>query len=221
MPKIAAVVFDFDGTLVDESRIFEEAIVAACKEVGPKPPNRRRVKVLARQHPDIYLKHIIPSGMADRKEVVEGFMKAFTEAYELDAHKHAKLTRHAKPLLRALKMSGVKVGLITRRTTLWHALPEILHLFSISQMVDKVVTCREAETKEEQLKLCLKDLGVKPSGASIVGDAAEDILAGEAVGCLTIAYTKGFGTLSELLSAQPDYLITDLMDILNIVASIK
>ena len=58
MPRIAAVVFDFYGTLIDESKIFEEAMVAACKAVGLKTPNRRRVKILARQHPDIYLKHL-------------------------------------------------------------------------------------------------------------------------------------------------------------------
>jgi len=61
LSRVAAVVLDFDGTLVDESKIFEEAMVAACKAVGLEPPNRRMVKILARQHPDTYLKHLIPS----------------------------------------------------------------------------------------------------------------------------------------------------------------
>ena len=39
LPKVAAVVFDFDGTLVDESKIFEEAMVVACKAVGLEPPS--------------------------------------------------------------------------------------------------------------------------------------------------------------------------------------
>jgi len=218
---MAAVVFDFDGTLIDESKIFEEAIVVACKAVGLKPPNRRRVEILAKQHPDIYLKHLIPFDVANREDLVKRFMEAFTEAYDSDRHRHAKLTKHVKPLLRALKASGIKVGLVSRRTTLWYAIPEILSLFSISKMVDMVVTCKEAETKKEQLKLCLKGLDVRPSASSIVGDTAEDILAGKVLGCVTIAYTKGFGTLSDLLTAEPDYLIADLTDVLKIVASEK
>jgi phosphoglycolate phosphatase-like HAD superfamily hydrolase len=221
LPKVAAVVFDFDGTLVDESKIFEEAMVVACKAVGLETPKRRMVKMLARQHPDIYLKHLFPSDLANRKDLVKQFMEAFTEAYDLDRHRHAKLTKHAKPLLKALKAGGVKVGLISRRTTLWYAIHEILALFSISQMVDKVVTCKEAETKREQLRLCLKGLGVEPSASSIVGDTVEDIYAGKEVGCITIAYTKGFGTLYELLTAESDYLIADLIDVLTIVASIE
>jgi len=219
LPKIAAVVFDFDGTLIDESKIFEEAIVSACKTVGLEPPNRRRVKMLARQHPDIYLKQLIPSDMVNREDLLKRFMKAFTNAYDSDRHKHAVLTKHARPLLRALKARGVKVGLVSRRITLWYAIPEILSLFSISHLIDRIVTCNEAKTKKEQLTLCLEGLGVKPSASSIVGDSGEDILAGKAVGCITIAYTKGFGTLSELLTAEPDYLIADLIDVLKIVAS--
>ncbi|NHV97610.1 MAG: HAD family hydrolase [Thaumarchaeota archaeon] len=219
MRSIAAVVFDFDGTLVDESRSFEEALAAACRDVGLKPPNRMKVKTLARQHPDIYLKHLIPSEVASREDLAKRFMEAFTKAYDSDGHKHAKLTKHAKPLLRALKACGVKVGLVSRRTTLWYAIPEILALFSISHLVDRVVTCREAETKKEQLTLCLRRLDVEPSVSSMVGDTAEDILAGKAVGCITIAYSKGFGELSDLLAAEPDYLIADLIDVLRIVAS--
>jgi phosphoglycolate phosphatase len=221
LSRVAAVVFDFDGTLVDESKIFEEAMVAACKVVGLEPPNRRMVKILARQHPDTYLKHLIPSDSEDREDLVKRFMKAFKEAYDSNRHRHAKLATHAKPLLRALKACGVKVGLISRRTTLWYAIPEILSLFSISGMVDMLVTCKEAETKKEQLRLCLKGLEVKPSASLLVGDTVEDILAGKAVGCTTIAYTKGFGALGELLTAEPDYLIADLIDILKIVALIE
>lgn len=221
MAKIAAVVFDFDGTLVDESRIFEKALVDACRAVGFEPPRRGEVKRLARQHPDIYVKRLIPESVADRKKVVEKFLNAFTESYNMDRHKQARLVKHSKPLLRVLKMSGLKVGLVTRRVTLWQAVPEILQRFSISALVDRVVTYAEAESKQEQLKLCLKDLGVKPPASSVVGDTAEDILAGRAVGCLTIAYTKGFGSRCEILRAEPDYVIADLIDVLHILASIK
>jgi len=218
LPRVAAVVFDFDGTLIDESKIFEEAIVAACKTVGLKPPNRRGLKILAKQHPDTYLMQLIPPNAANREDLVKRFMEAFNEAYASDKHRHAKLNEHAKPLLKALKERGVKVGLVSRRTTLWYAIPEILTIFSISHLVDTLVTCKEAETKVKQLTLCLERLGVKPSATSIVGDTAEDILAGKALGCITIAYTRGFGTLSDLLTAEPDYLIADLIDVLKIVS---
>ncbi|MFN3622160.1 MAG: HAD family hydrolase, partial [Nitrososphaerales archaeon] len=171
------------------------------------------------QHPDIYLQRIIPKEIADRDKIVERFLKAFTELYEMGGHKQARLVKHAKPLLRALKIAGLKVGVITRRITLWRAVPEILQMFSISTMVDRVVTCREAETKVGQLKICLKDLQVKASASSVVGDTAEDIYAGKAVGCLTIAYTKGFGSRCDILRAEPDYLIADLIDVLQILAS--
>jgi beta-phosphoglucomutase-like phosphatase (HAD superfamily) len=45
-------VFDFDDTLVDESKIFEEAVVVVCKAIELEPPNRRMVKILATQHPE-------------------------------------------------------------------------------------------------------------------------------------------------------------------------
>ncbi|MEM2883889.1 MAG: HAD family hydrolase [Nitrososphaerales archaeon] len=221
MPNIAAVVFDFDGTLVDESKIFEQSLIYACKAVGFTLLGKGEIKRLAKQHPDIYLQRVIPNDIADRNKLVERFLKSFTEAYERNGHKQAKLVKHAKPLLRALKMSGVKVGLITRRITLWRAVPEILQMFSISTLVDRVVTCREAESKVEQLRICLKDLQVKASASSVVGDTAEDIYAGKAVGCLTIAYTKGFGSKIEILRAEPDYLVADLIDVLQILASIK
>ena len=39
------------------------------------------------------------------------------------------------------------------------------------------------------------------------------------MGCITVAFTKGFGTVSDLLTAEPDYLIDDLIDVLKVVAS--
>ena len=128
-----------------------------------------------------------------------------------------KLIPGTHETLDALKGVGVKLGVVTSKGI--KVANEGLDLFGLRPYFDITVTHEETERHKpfpDPLLLgCLK-LGIEPAQAIYVGDAVFDILAGKAAGTVTAGVTWGAGTLETLKAAQPDYIFTQMPQVLQL-----
>ncbi len=94
--------------------------------------------------------------------------------------------------------------------------------FGIQKM--SVVTSDDVATTKpdpEGLLKALKELGVQPTEAIMVGDLAADISAGKDAGVLTVGISHGFGTVEELKKAGADEVVGNLAELQSFIASLR
>ena len=66
------------------------------------------------------------------------------------------------------------------------------------------------------MQLILKQQGIVPDEALVVGDASYDILMGRNAGCRTCGVTYGNQSAANLRAAGADWLIDDFTDLLQL-----
>ncbi len=97
---------------------------------------------------------------------------------------------------------------------------KILSHFGIKKYF-RIVVGGDAVLKEkphpEMIDKILSDLNWDRSSAVIVGDTAADIMAGKNAGILSCGVTFGYGLAEDIRSANPNYIIEDLIDLIDIV----
>lgn len=82
-------------------------------------------------------------------------------------------------------------------------------------------TAMKNRTKKTRLQNYIKKIGINFDEILIVGDAIEEIEISKELGSLSVAITDGHYSTSRLKAAKPDYLISDLGNIVNIIREIN
>jgi len=83
------------------------------------------------------------------------------------------------------------------------------------ELYKKVCKCRKP--KIGLLEKACQDFPIKMEGSLMVGDRADDILAGQRAGIRTVLLESGYGTLRLEKPVSPDYILDDLRDVLNLL----
>ena len=92
-----------------------------------------------------------------------------------------------------------------------------LQKFSIVTSDDVTAT----KPDPEGILKVLKELGVKPEEAIMVGDLEADITAGKKAGVLPVGISHGFGTVEELTKAGAHTVVKDLTELKTFVESLN
>jgi len=64
---------------------------------------------------------------------------------------------------------------------------------------------------------CLKDFGIEPERAIMVGDMYIDIQTGKNAKITTCAVTYGIGKREDFIKYNPDYIINDMIELKKII----
>ncbi len=206
---LEAVLFDFDGTIVDTTELIYESMRRATGEVLGRELGRetlmanvgqplpRQMELLADGQPDkteelleVYLHH--------NEELHEGLIREFPNVVTSVAH---------------LRCAGLRLGVVTskRRFSVERALdsfPDLRDLF------DVFVTMEDTSEHKPLPAPLLKGLellgDVSPEKAAYVGDAPFDVAAAHAAGVMSVAVSWGAFTAEDLRAAGPNRLFEDL-----------
>jgi HAD superfamily hydrolase (TIGR01662 family) len=141
---------------------------------------------------------------------------AIYDRFDEDALRRWTLREGSKDLLSALKTKGIKIGLVSNvgNKVLERALPKLdLHPF-----FNVVVSRNDVQYMKpsgEGLRLALKRLQVMNDKALYVGDSLDDIQAAKAAGVRVIIIMSKESSKAELLSPEPDQLITHFNELLR------
>ncbi|MCK4714509.1 MAG: HAD family phosphatase [Candidatus Aenigmarchaeota archaeon] len=207
---IRAVVFDWNGTLVDDMAIHLRAFREVLRGMADIKPI------------DIYLREgkrsidiISELAKGASRERVREAWHAKEKIYKENSQ-GIRMLPSGRDLVRKLRGEGLKVGLVTgtRRSSLSHVLTR-----QEMSMFDHITTANEtkkAKPDPEPYLRCIDDLGVKPWEAVAVENAPLGVESAKAAGMFCIAITS---TLPEKYLARADSVVATLDEADSVIES--
>ncbi len=203
---IKAVLFDFDGTLINTNDLIFKSYEIAFEAVF----NR---KITMKEILTLYGKPLSPSLMQYGKEG-ERLYHIYREFNETHHDELAKPFPGVFDGIMQLSQMGYKLGIVTsKRIPLVKRGLEILNL---SDMFDVIVTpedTKETKPHPEPIILGCQKLGVLPGDTIYVGDSIFDMEAGQAAGTKLCAVKYSVTPKQDLLKFNPDYFVNSIEEL--------
>lgn len=198
---VRALLFDFDGVLINSLPVMQLAFSAALQEVYPNQPLQHGAlfteyrKYLGMGFPEIMnrlnLSQDMHTPFRRHSRILAPYVRLYDGAVDLLAWAHA----------RGLRM-GIATGKDYERTIELLTQLKIRDYFSIVLASDTVSAPKPAP---EMAQRFAADCDIGLDHIMLIGDAAADLHCGQAAGCRTAAAAWGYTAKEELLALSPDY----------------
>jgi HAD superfamily hydrolase (TIGR01549 family) len=201
---LRAVLFDWDGTLLDSFHADSQAYLAMFRDVGLD----WGIKELERHYsPDWYTVYRAAGIPKERWEEADGLWRAHYAKHP------CKLISGARQVLRRLARRHA-LGLVTSgdRVRVTRQLRE----FALTRIFRARVCggdTREKKPHPEPLRLALRQMKMEEEECVYVGDTPEDLEMARAVGMRAIAFLGPFPTEKRLRAAKPEFLLKKLEEL--------
>lgn len=214
MPKLDAVVFDFDGTLADVPLDFDlmKTKIAALGEVfleeRPTPNSKPALE---------WLEELVQQAMvideAEGREFRTRGQLVIT-AMELDAARDGQLFEFTRPTLTLLNGRGVAAGVITRNISaavrvVFPDIEEMTQAFIPREIASAV------KPDPGHLLQALAIIGARPENTLMVGDHPMDVETAKNAGALSAGVTSGSNGVEAFSPLSPDFVATDVADLMG------
>ena len=191
--------FDLDGTL---ARTGEDIVVAWKGALTALGRDLTHFDEVFRIGPT--LEKIVYELYDDATpQLVEDLMARFKPLYDESGFPNTVPYPGVPELLAAIRAAGGRAYIVTNKRH--NATQLIAKKFGWDRTLDGVWSYDTFETKykkSELLAKLLKDLGIDPKDAVMVGDTKGDVDAGKANGLATVGVTWGYGTAEEVSAAD-------------------
>jgi len=216
MPKVQAVIFDIDGTLLDTREFISQAYEYVLKHHGMPTRTREEIRSQVGKKLEECYAFLAPNG--NHEQMI----------YDHRNFQEANLTLvtafdHVEEVLKALRTNSIKTALWTGRKG--HVIASLEYGQLDPRAFDCIVDAsmvKKGKPNPEGLLMVLEKLKVEPQHAVMVGDAGHDIEAGHrAKVAATVGITHGFGTLEELEAANADHILDSLEKLPEIIENIN
>lgn len=210
---MAAIIFDFDGTLADTQR----GIIATAQEVlrrmGFPPADERALAATI----GLPLRENFTRGAGLSDEEADRAVVIYREIFETFAIPAISLFPGVESVLATLAARGVPMAVASSRGQ--HSLEGLMHHLGLDRYIPLsfvfgVETAARPKPAPDILYVILGKLGAKPEEALVVGDTTFDIEMGRAAGCFTCGVSYGNQSADQLAGAAPNYLLDDLRKLL-------
>ncbi len=220
---LKAVLFDFDGTLVDTTELIYQSLRHASNEVlGHEPPRETLMANVGQPLPDqmVALVEKESDGSPDKNRLAEQLLKSYRLHNE---EHHETLIRkfpEVEKSLSRLKQAGAKIAVVTskRRRSVEMAIETFPEL---GRVTDHFVTMEDTEEHKPKPAPLLKGLellgDIPLPEAAYVGDSPHDVEAAHAAGLTSVGVSWGAFSEEDLRAAKPDYLVGDLDDAVDVL----
>lgn len=207
MAPLKAVLFDFDGTLVDTTNLIYQSMRHATGEVlGRELPRETLMQNVGQPLPK-QMEILDPERATDLLLSYRTFNDANHEKYI------AAFPEVETALQRLRRGAGLGVAVVTskRRPSVELALDSFPALRGLVDFFVTMEDTTEHKPRPEPLLRGLELLGdIPPENAAYVGDAPFDIMAARAAGVLAVGVSWGAFTEDALRITEPDHLSEDL-----------
>lgn len=208
---IKAILFDFDGTLLDTNELIIETFMYVLGERFP-----------GQFSTEDCLKFIGPSLKETFEELAPGESHILESKYrEWNMAHHDQFVKQYDAVvetLEKLKNMGIRLVIVStkQRTGIERGLRVLgaNHLFEFYIGVDDVTNVKP---HPEPILLALKKLGLEKDEVIMVGDNSHDIEGGKNAGVLTAGVAWSIKGEAFLKKFNPDYMLQHMTDLLSIV----
>jgi phosphoglycolate phosphatase len=208
--RIDNILFDLDGTLTDPKEGIVNSILFALNKLGIHENNIYELDTfIGPPLRDSFLKRYnLNDDLADKA------MLYYREYFSVKGIYENKIYPGVKDLLELLSSRNYQLYVATSKPTVYS--DEILNYFKIGDCFKAVIGSNLDNTrtdKTEIISYIISKYGLKASHSVMIGDRKHDIIGAKNNSMKTIGVTYGYGSLEELLSCQPDFIVNDCMNI--------
>ncbi len=212
-----AIIFDLDGTLVDNTEIVVETYATALQHLGKPVPSYDEIARLGGLSTRETAKALGLSGsLIDEMDAL--FWELFPKIMKTK-NLDSSLLPGVSDLLLFLSSRGVKMGIVTSNTV--ENAQRILKATKIEKFFSVIVgydSTDEPKPSPQPLLLAMSELSLTkdeicPDNVWFVGDSATDVQAARNANVFSVAIPHP-ARLSSVVDAKPDLLIGSALDLL-------
>lgn len=215
MTRIKNLIFDFDGTLADTSKLIVTTMQKTIQELGLPLRNEEEIKSTI----GVRLEEIPVILWPSKKNYDHLFATIYRKNFEIIKEEISiALFPDVKETLTKLKDMGFQMAVATSRS---HN--------SVKELTEKLgIRCcfvyllggddvSQGKPKPDSVYRILSEMDWKKEETLMVGDMGVDILMGNNAGITTCGVTYGNGKTSELVEAGANFLISDFPKLKDIL----
>lgn len=192
------ILFDLDGTLTDSGLGITKAVQYALGQMGYEVPPRE--SLFSFIGPPLHKSFAKYYGM-DEATAVEAVRQFRVYYNQMGGILENEVYTGVRELLRDLKEGGKRLMIATSKPQA--AAELVMHHFGLDEYVPEIIggTDDTRNTKGKVIAYALREFGVDPETAVMVGDREHDILGAAENGIPAIGITWGYGDRAELEGA--------------------
>ena len=206
--------FDLDGTVIDSSKDIAVAVNYTLEKLGTDPLEESEI-----------IKHVGYGG----RRLMEGVLKKddhllidravsiFREYYFKNPAEYTVLYPYVEDLFIELKRKDKKIGIVTNKYE--DISRRIIEKLGVDRYLDILLGGDSVERKKPDpypVLYAVEKLGSKPEKSVMIGDSEADIQAGRSAGLTTVFVTYGFGKEEKVIVHNPDFVIGDISQLLDL-----
>ncbi len=214
------ILFDIDGTLMQEPNTYNEGFVYACKKVMHVDVDMDNFQTSGKTNPEI-IRELLSSKKIDNITINKNILKLLNavESYTL---KHlnkndCRLLPHVHEALSVIKENKIKMGFITGNIE--SIAFERAKRAGIAHYFNTGGFGSDGEKRSKLVRVAMKRLNSEPENTFVIGDTPKDINAGKEVEAYTIGVASGIFNPEDLSDA--DLVIDNLGEYNKIIKLVK
>ena len=210
---MAAIIFDFDGTLADTQRGIVATAQEVLRQMGFPPADDAALAATI----GLPLRENFTRGAGLGDEEADRAVAIYRQIFEKVAVPVIRLFPGVDETLATLSARGIPMAVASSRGQ--HSLEMLMAHTGLSKHIplDRcfgVETAARPKPAPDMVYVILGRLGVRPEETLVVGDTTFDLEMGRNAGCYTCGVSYGNQTAEQLAAASPNYLIDDLRKLL-------
>lgn len=197
---IKAILFDFDGTLVDSAPAIVRTMADTFIHMGTAVPSDDAMRATI----GLPLKTALQQLGQLSDDDAERAVSLYRELFPIYEAGFISIFPDVITTLSALRDKGIRMAICTSRETT--SLDRIMERRGMSAFFETRVTGADGlapKPAPDMVLALLERMGLTAEETIVVGDTTFDILMGNSAGCRTAAVTYGNHSLQQLLTASP------------------
>ena len=203
MKQYEAVIFDWDGTLMDSTHSIVESIQLAAADIGLPVPSAEQASWMIGLSLNVGLYKAVPELT---EEQLQPFMERYTHHF-FQRDQSIKLFDGVKELLGDLRQREVPICVATgkRREGLDRVLQavDLTHYFNTTRCADET----QSKPDPQMLHEIMWELDLKPENVLMVGDTTHDVYMAHNAGMDCLAVTYGAHDVPTLVKSEPTEIV--------------
>lgn len=208
MKRYKAVIFDWDGTVMDSTACIVGAIQSACVDLEIPVPTVEQASWVIGLSLDSALQRCAPQLPAER---IPQFIERYRHHFFLYDRQLA-LFDGILPLLDDLKSREIRLGVATGKTRV--GLDRVLQANQLADRFDCTRCADESRGKPHPAMLfdIMKRLDLAPEHVLMVGDTTHDVQMASSAGVDSMAVTYGAHSKRTLLLSEPTVMVSSVRE---------
>jgi len=202
--KARGILLDLDGTVVDSTEAYSEAVKTALAAMGQKMVDTKIVTELPRRlEQNLPINNLLKG--IDVQKFLEIYLKAYYQATATKTKPMPKISETLQKLSERAKLALITMRCVPKEKVLWEL--KKLGLSKYFQFITTALDTHDPKPSPEALIKCAKQLGIRTCECVVVGDSVADIKAGKTAGAKTVAVLSGIFSREELEREEPDLIL--------------